>query len=134
VAMQQDLLLFSRRLGGRYEWMTPSLLRKIELVTITATAYLIDPDLIDGAFFFTLFAIVYHHYDALYRALQSQFFPPWLSWLGLKVEGRIALITLALFFEIPTLIFAIYFVLLFMVVASIQWFQQLKRSKEKVRL
>lgn len=134
VAMQQDLLLFSRRLGGRYEWMTPSLLRKIELVTITTTAYLIDPDLIDGAFFFTLFAIVYHHYDALYRALQSQVFPPWLSWLGLKVEGRIALITLALFFEIPTLIFAIYFVLLFMVVASIQWFQQLKRSKEKVRL
>ena len=134
VAMQQDLLLSSRRLGGRYEWMTPSLLRKFELVAVTLIAYLIDPDLVDGTLFFTLFALVYHHYDGLYRALQSQSFPTWLSWLGFKVEGRILLLTIALLLGIPLLIFAIYFIALFMVLASIQWFQQLKRSKAKARL
>jgi|GEM_PF-801691 len=134
VLMQQDLLLFSNRSGGRYEWMVPSLLRKIELVVVTSLAYLIDPDLVGGILFFTLFAIVYHHYDALYRSLQSQSFPTWLSWLGLKVEGRITALTLALLLDLPLLFFAIYFILLFMVIASVQWFQQLKRSKAKVRL
>jgi len=134
VLMQQDLLLFSKRFGGRYEWMVPSLLRKIELVVVTSLAYLIDPDLVGGILFFTLFAIVYHHYDALYRSLQSQSFPTWLSWLGLKVEGRITALTLALLLDLPLLFFAIYFILLFMVIASVQWFQQLKRSKAKVRL
>jgi hypothetical protein len=133
VARQQDLLL-SRRIGGRFEWMVPSLLRKLELLALTTIAFLLDSTHVDGAFFFTLFAIVYHHYDALYRALQSQTFPAWLSWLGLKVEGRIIVITLALVLGIPTLFIAIYFVFLFMVIASIQWFQQLKGSKEKVRL
>ncbi|MFM7463843.1 MAG: CDP-alcohol phosphatidyltransferase family protein, partial [Actinomycetota bacterium] len=127
--MQQDLLLFSKRFGGRYEWMVPSLLRKIELVVVTSLAYLIDPDLVGGILFFTLFAIVYHHYDALYRSLQSQSFPTWLSWLGLKVEGRITALTLALLLDLPILFFAIYFISLFMVIASVQWFQQLKRSK-----
>lgn len=134
VLMQQDLLLYSNRSGGRYEWMVPSLLRKIELVVVTSLAYLIDPDLVGGILFFTLFAIVYHHYDALYRSLQSQSFPTWLSWLGLKVEGRITALTLALLLDLPLLFFAIYFILLFMVIASVQWFQQLKRSKAKVRL
>lgn len=132
--MQQDLLLFSKRFGGRYEWMVPSLLRKIELVVVTSLAYLIDPDLVGGILFFTLFAIVYHHYDALYRSLQSQSFPTWLSWLGLKVEGRITALTLALLLNLPLLFFAIYFISLFIVIASVQWFQQLKRSKAKVRL
>jgi len=95
---------------------------------------LIDPDLVDGTLFFTLFALVYHHYDGLYRALQSQSFPTWLSWLGFKVEGRILLLVIALLLGIPLLIFAIYFIALFMVLASIQWFQQLKRSKAKARL
>lgn len=134
VLMQHDLLLFSRRLGGRYEWMVPSLLRKIELVAIASLAYFLDPDLVGGILFFTLFAVVYHHYDALYRSLQSQSFPTWLSWLGLKVEGRILTLTIAFLFDLPILIFAIYFISLFMVIASFQWFQQLKRSKAKVRL
>ena len=134
VLMQQDLLLFSKRFGGRYEWMVPSLLRKIELVVVTSLAYLIDPDLVGGILFFTLFAIVYHHYDALYRSLQSQSFPTWLTWLGFKVEGRITALTLALLLDLPLLFFAIYFISLFMVIASVQWFQQLKRSKAKVRL
>ncbi|MFM8841477.1 MAG: CDP-alcohol phosphatidyltransferase family protein, partial [Actinomycetota bacterium] len=87
VFYQQDLLLTSKALGGRFSWAVPSLLRVLELLTVLAIAFTARDGVIDGFLFLALFAIVYHHYDALYRSLQSETFPKWLSYLGLKVEG-----------------------------------------------
>ncbi len=122
VELQQDLALTSRVLGGKYAWATPSILRLLEIALITFIAR----DSIDGYLFLALFAIVYHHYDALYRSLQGQGFPRWLSILGLKIEGRIALILLALLAEISLAVIAGYLFALFLLLASLQWFLQIR--------
>ena len=127
VLYQQDLLLTSKKLGGRYSWSIPSILRAIELLTLLAIASITANSEIDGFLFLALFAIVYHHYDALYRSLQSQTFPKWLALLGLKVEGRIAFLILFLVAGISVEFVAYYFLLLFIGIASIQWFLQIRK-------
>lgn len=128
VVLQQDLLLTSLResrvIGGKFSWATPSILRALELGGIALLAL----SQLDGDLFLALFAIVYHHYDALYRSLQGQGFPKWLSIAGLYVEGRIALFALATLFEIPILPIAVYLFTLFLLVASLQWFIQIRRA------
>jgi hypothetical protein len=126
VSLQQDLLITSKVLGGKFSWMVPSLLRAFEFIAIVLIAWSIDADSIDGYLFFILFAIVYHHYDALYRSLQGAKFPQWLSFAGLKVEGRIALVALFLLLGISLEILVFYFISLFLVIASIQWFLQIR--------
>ena len=127
VFYQQDLLLTSKALGGRFSWAVPSLLRACELLTVLAIAFTARDGGIDGFLFLALFAIVYHHYDALYRSLQSQTFPKWLSYLGLRVEGRIALFALLLISGIDIQLVAYYFFALFLGIASIQWFLQIRK-------
>jgi hypothetical protein len=68
-----------------------------------------------------IFAIVFHHYDNLYRALQNDRKPAWLSALGLFVGGRILLLGVAALQEWPLEYFAWYFSLLFLVISSAQW-------------
>jgi len=127
VLYQQDLLLTSKALGGRYSWAIPSLLRAIEILAVLAIAFIMEDAVIDGYLFLALFAVVYHHYDALYRSLQSQSFPKWLSFLGLKVEGRIALLALLLMTGVDVQFVAYYFLALFIGIASIQWFLQIRK-------
>jgi hypothetical protein len=127
VLYQQDLLLTSKALGGRYSWAIPSLLRAIEILAVLTIAFIMEDAVIDGYLFLALFAIVYHHYDALYRSLQSQSFPKWLSFLGLKVEGRIALLALLLMSGVEVQFVAYYFLALFIGIASIQWFLQIRK-------
>jgi phosphatidylglycerophosphate synthase len=130
VGLQQDLLLASRSetriISGRFSWATPSILRALEIGAIALLAL----SQLDGYLFLALFAIVYHHYDALYRSLQEQGFPKWLSIAGLYIEGRIVLFALAMFLEIPILPIAGYLFTLFLLVASLQWFIQI-RSRAK---
>ena len=126
VSLQQDLLFASRVLGGKFSWMVPSLLRAFEFAAIVLIAWSIDAHSINGYLFLVLFAIVYHHYDALYRSLQGAKFPRWLSFAGLKVEGRIAVVALFLLLGIPLEILIFYFISLFLVIASIQWFLQIR--------
>ncbi len=130
VTYQQDLLFTSKALGGRFSWAIPSLLRAVEFLAIIAFTWAIDSEQIDGFLFLTLFAIVYHHYDALYRALQSQTFPRWLAILGLTVEGRIALIVLALVLGISLQFIATYLMVLFLALASFQWFLQITKPAQ----
>ena len=127
VLYQQDLLLTSKKIGGRYSWAVPSFLRAIELLTLLTIASITANSEIDGFLFLALFAIVYHHYDALYRSLQSQTFPKWLALLGLKVEGRITLLILFLVAGIAVEFVAYYFLLLFIGIASTQWFVQIRK-------
>jgi hypothetical protein len=104
---------------NRFDWLEPSILRALEgaffIWAVSVT------DLNRPAAFLLLFAIIYSHYDALYRALQSERKPKWLAIFGGFILGRIALlgIFLALGWSIVPLVW--YFCTLFFVISSIQW-------------
>ena len=127
VRYQQDFLTPILLPMERFSWTLPSIARAKEFFIVVAIAWFIDSDSINGYLFLTLFAIVYHHYDALYRALQNQSFPRWLSLAGLKVEGRIAVIALVIALGVPLQFLAGYFIVLFMGIASVQWFLQIRK-------
>ena len=104
---------------NRFDWLEPSILRALEgaffIWAVSVT------DLNRPAAFLLLFAIIYGHYDALYRALQSEHKPKWLAFSGGFILGRILLlgIFLALGWSIVPLVW--YFCTLFFVISSIQW-------------
>jgi hypothetical protein len=104
---------------NRFDWLEPSILRVIEGgVFIWAVSV---TDLSRPAAFLLLFAILFGHYDNLYRALQGEHKPKWLSVAGGFILGRVVLlgIFLALGWSIVPLVW--YFSVLFFVVSSIQW-------------
>lgn len=119
ITNQSDLLGVKRTFMSRASWIEPSILRAIELaVLITAFEY---QGALGVASFMILFAIVFNHYDNLYRALQGEKKPSWLSALGFFVGGRVLLIGVALILGWNLSIFAWYFSVLFLGISSIQW-------------
>lgn len=119
IVEQLDLLGLKRSITRRFDWVEPSILRALEgafLLWIFASA-----NQINIASYMIIFAIVFHHYDNLYRALQNDRKPAWLSALGLFVGGRILLLGVAALQEWPLEYFAWYFSLLFLVISSAQW-------------
>jgi hypothetical protein len=77
-----------------------------------------------------LFSIAFNHYDNLYRSMQGEQKPEWLSILGYTVIGRMALIGAALYLGLSLDLFAGYFFVWFLFVSSIQWVVS-RRSKAK---
>ena len=119
ISHQSDLLGLQRSFTKRFDWAEPSFLRLIEggfLIWIFASV-----DKINVATFMILFSILFHHYDNLYRALQDEKKPLWLSALGLFVGGRILLLGVAALQDWPLHYFAWYFSVLFLVISSMQW-------------
>ncbi len=116
---QSTLRDFTTNARNRFDWLEPSILRAIEggvfIWAVSAT------DLSRPAAFLLLFAILFGHYDNLYRALQGEHKPKWLSVAGGFILGRVVLlgIFLALSWSIVPLVW--YFSVLFFVVSSIQW-------------
>jgi hypothetical protein len=116
---QSDLLAIRKSFTTRFDWLEPSILRLIEgafLIGVFATS-----DNLGIPAFMILFSIIFHHYDNLYRALQNEVKPVWLSALGLYIGGRILLLGLAVQLEWSLTIFAWYFSVLFLVISSLQW-------------
>ncbi|MFM1967709.1 MAG: hypothetical protein RL590_566 [Actinomycetota bacterium] len=116
---QSDLFGVKRSVFKRFDWIEPSLLRAIEggfLLWIFASV-----DEINIASYMIIFAIVFNHYDNLYRALQGEKKPSWLSALGLFVGGRILLLGVAALQGWELHYLAWYFSGLFLVVSSAQW-------------
>ncbi len=76
---------------GRYAWTVPPLLRLFEYAVVLLVVRAVAPDAIPAAFGL-LFAVAYHHYDALYRVLNG--LPPAgaVHAAGLGVEGRLIVI------------------------------------------
>jgi hypothetical protein len=107
----------------RFDWLEPSLLRALELGALIALFALSGN--LEGnlgiASFVILFSIAFHHYDNLYRSMQNEQKPKWLSVLGLSVPGRIILLSAAPFLGLDLAAIAIYFSVLFLVVSSFQW-------------
>ena len=108
-----------RSFTKRFDWLEPSLLRLIEALFLIWVFASVDE--IGVATYMIIFSIVFHHYDNLYRALQGEKKPAWLSALGLFVGGRILLLGIAAIQEWPLQYFAWYFGLLFLLVSSLQW-------------
>ena len=116
---QLDLLGLKRSFFRRWDWIEPSLLRGIEaLILISIFSY---QNLLGLPAFIILFSIFFHHYDNLYRALQGEQKPEWLSALGLFLGGRVLLIGIAALAGWSLTYFAWYFSLLFLGVSSLQW-------------
>jgi phosphatidylglycerophosphate synthase len=119
ISRQSDLLGLQRSISKRFDWLEPSILRLIEggfLIWIFASV-----EKVNIATFMILFSIMFHHYDNLYRALQDEKKPEWLSALGLFVGGRILILGVAALQDWPLYYFAWYFSILFLVVSSMQW-------------
>jgi hypothetical protein len=104
---------------NRFDWLEPSLLRAFEgAIFIWAV---VATDLNRPAAFLLLFAILFSHYDNMYRALQGEHKPKWLAIAGGFIPGRVILlgIFLALGWSIVPLVW--YFSVLFFLISSIQW-------------
>ena len=104
---------------NRFDWLEPSVLRVIEgavIICLTLVADLNRPTA-----FLLLFAIIYGHYDNLYRALQGEHKPKWLSYAGTFIIGRMALLGIFIVFSWSIVPLVWYFGTLFLVVSSVQW-------------
>ncbi len=116
---QSDLIGLKRTITTRFSWIEPSILRVIEigfLLWVFASA-----NQINIASYMIIFTIIFHHYDNLYRALQNEKKPTWLSALGLYVGGRILLLGIAAQQDWPLDYLAWYFGVLFLGISSAQW-------------
>ena len=104
---------------NRFDWLEPSLLRLIEGALIILALNLFELD--SRSIFLILFAILFGHYDSLYRALAGEQKPKWLSHLGLYIPGRLLLIALFIALDLSLQPLVYYFGLLYFVVSSLQW-------------
>jgi phosphatidylglycerophosphate synthase len=119
ISRQLDLGFPVKTFFKRLDWLEPSLLRALELGVLIAL-FAITGNL-GVAAFVILFSIAFNHYDNLYRAMQGEQKPEWLSILGYTVIGRMALIGAALYLGVNLDLFAGYFFVWFLIVSSIQW-------------
>ena len=119
ISAQQDSLFVRLSFLKRFDWIEPSFLRVIEFALLLWI--FIMNEQIKIATFIIFFAIVFHHYDNLYRSLQNEKKPIWLSSLGLFIEGRLLFLAIAAFSGWSLDFFAWYFSTLFLVISSAQW-------------
>jgi len=123
IIRQFDLGWAKKSISIRFDWLEPSLLRALELGALIVLFALTGKFISDSAVaaFVILFSIAFHHYDNLYRAMQGEQKPKWLSWLGLTVPGRLLALTAAALLGVGLEPIAGYFLVLFLVVSSFQW-------------
>ena len=129
ISAQQDSLILKLNFIKRFDWLAPSLLGAIETLLLL-WIFIINEE-INAVTFMIIFTIVFHHYDNLYRSLQNEKKPVWLSRLGLFIEGRLLLLGIAAFGEWNLSYITWYFALLFLLTSSLQWV--LSHRANKVR-
>ncbi|NCV34858.1 MAG: hypothetical protein EBW66_04620 [Actinobacteria bacterium] len=127
IVNQSDLLGVKASFTKRVSWIEPSILRLIE--SLVLIAIFINQDVLGIPSFIILFSIIFHHYDNLYRALQNERKPLWLSALGLYLGGRILLIGLALLAGVDITLITWYFAAIFLMLSSIQWVMGHKQNR-----
>jgi len=109
----------SENSNNRFDWLEPSILRLIEGVVFIALAFTSELD--RPVLFLLLFAILFNHYDNLYRALQSEAKPKWLAIFGGFIAGRLLAVGIFIWLEISLELLLYYFVVLFFIISSVQW-------------
>ena len=109
----------SKNSTNRFDWLEPSLLRLLEGAIFIEIALMTSLD--KPTIFLLLFAILFNHYDNMYRALQNERKPLWLSIAGGYVFGRLLVVALWIWLGWPLLILVYYFSTLFFIISSAQW-------------
>jgi hypothetical protein len=104
---------------NRFDWLVPSILRLVEGAVFIVLAFRTDLD--RSVLFLLLFAILFNHYDNMYRALQGEAKPKWLSIAGGFIAGRLLVVAALLWFGISLLPLLLYLATLFFIVSSVQW-------------
>jgi len=127
IVNQLDLLGIRRTISTRFSWIEPSIWIAIESMILISI--FTSQGLMGATSFLLLFAILFHHYDALYRALQNEKKPIWLEIAGLYLGGRALTIGIFLLLGLPEAILTWYFTLLFVFLASGQWVLSHKQNK-----
>jgi len=127
IVNQLDLLGIRRTISTRASWIEPSIWVAIEGIILIAI--FASQGLMAGTSFLLLFAIIFHHYDALYRALQNEKKPIWLQLAGLYLGGRVLVIGIFLLLGLSEALLTWYFTLLFVFLASGQWVLSHKQNK-----
>ena len=127
IVNQLDLLGIRRTISTRASWIEPSIWVAIEGIILIAL--FASQGLMAGTSFLLLFAILFHHYDALYRALQNEKKPIWLQVAGLYLGGRVLVIGIFLLLGLSEALLTWYFTLLFVFLASGQWVLSHKQNK-----
>jgi hypothetical protein len=97
----------------------PSVLRLLEGAILIQIA--VTTDLDRSVIFLLLLAILFSHYDNMYRALQGEKKPAWLSIAGGYIFGRLFIIALWIWIGWSLTILVYYFCILFFIVSSVQW-------------
>lgn len=116
---QLDLLGVKRTLTKRASWIEPSILRGVEALFLISVFS--QRDLLGVPAFLILFAIIFSHYDALYRAMQGERKPTWLGAAGLYLGGRALVIGVFVSQGSPLTPLLWYFGVLFLLISSVQW-------------
>ena len=109
----------SKNSTNRFDWLEPSLLRLLEGAIFIEIALMTSLD--KPTIFLLLFAILFNHYDNMYRALQNERKPFWLSIAGGYIFGRLLVVALWIWLGWPLLILVYYFSALFFIISSAQW-------------
>ncbi|MFF4617177.1 DUF5941 domain-containing protein [Nonomuraea jabiensis] len=116
---------------GRFDWLTPPLLRGAEFLAMIAIG------LAAGAPKWLLFVLVYvvgyHTYDTVYRTRQSIWPPAWVFHAGLGWEVRLLVIGLGAALDILTPVLAVltaYLFVLFAVESVTSWVRLDKASAQ----
>ena len=109
----------SKNSTNRFDWLVPSMLRLLEGAILIELAFITEID--RSVIFLLLFAILFNHYDNMYRALQGERKPIWLSVAGGFIFGRLFVIALWIWLGWSLTILVYYFSALFFVISSIQW-------------
>jgi hypothetical protein len=115
----------SNPLTGKFAWMAPALLRLFELGLVFAIAHKYP------IAYLWIFAVAFHHYDALYRSLAGFEMPKNIKTYGLGFLGRSLVIIMSALgilipLEVALQIGGIAFTALFVGYASRQWMQQIR--------
>lgn len=127
ISTQLDLWRIKTSFLKKTNWLEPSLLRLAEGVVILLLFSISEEK--SEIKFLLLFAIVFHHYDGMYRALQGSNKPNWLNNLGLFIGFRVLIIAIFVFTNTPLIWLVIYFLTLFVAAASLQWVRKLLVEK-----
>jgi hypothetical protein len=109
----------NKKSTNRFDWIEPSILRAIEGIIIIWLT--IIADLNRPTAFLLLFVIIFGHYDNLYRALQGERKPTWISVAGTYMIGRLVLLAIFVVFSWSITPLVWYFGVLFLAVSSAQW-------------
>ncbi|MGW0807472.1 DUF5941 domain-containing protein [Nonomuraea sp. NPDC002799] len=116
---------------GRFDWLTPPLLRGAEFFAMIAIG------LAAGAPKWLLFVLVYvvgyHTYDTVYRTRQSIWPPAWVFHAGLGWEVRLLIIGVGAAFDVLTPVLAVltaYLFVLFAVESVTSWVRLDKASAQ----